>query len=284
MEPGPLQDVVRHDGCGRPIPARCGIGLRAAHHREFLATRPAVPWVEVHSENFFAAGGRQAAVLEAVRQDYGLSLHGVGLSLGSTDPLSRAHLASLKRLVRDYDPALVSEHVSFSSAGGLYVNDLLPLPLTGESLGHLVSRVSEVQDYLGRRILVENVSSYFTFPGAEMPEWTFVTELARRAGCGLLLDVNNIYVNAHNHRFDALEYLRAIPGELVGEIHLAGHSVADTLLIDTHDAPVCAPVWALYGEALRQIGPVPTLIEWDADLPPLARLLEEARHADRLAG
>ena len=284
MEPGPLEESAGHKRSGRPIPARCGIGLRAAHHREFLATRPDVPWVEVHSENFYAAGGRQAAVLDAVCRDYGLSLHGVGLSLGSTDPLDAAHLGHLKRLVRDYGPALVSEHVSFSSAGGLFVNDLLPLPRTRESLRHLVSRVSEVQDCLGRQILVENVSSYLEFSADEMPEWSFVTELARQAGCGLLLDINNIYVNAHNHGFDARDYLAAIPRGLVGEIHLAGHSVSGKLLIDTHNAPVAAPVWALYESAVSQLGPVPTLIEWDADLPPLDRLIEEARHADRLAG
>lgn len=268
----------------RPVPAQAGIGLRSAHHDEFLDRRPAIPWVEVHSENFFADGGRQLQVLDAVRRDYPLSLHGVGLSLGGTDPLDPDHLRRLKRLVQRAEPALVSEHVCWSSADGIFLNDLLPLPCTEAALAHVSRRVGAVQDYLGRQILVENVSSYLQFEGAEMTEWDFLVQVARRAGCGILLDVNNIYVSAMNHGFQAGEYLRAIPPELVGEVHLAGHTVAGDILIDTHSAPVADAVWALYREALRLIGPVPTLIEWDAELPTLDRLLAEAAHADAEAG
>ncbi len=239
-----------------------------------------MPWVEVHSENFFADGGAKLAVLDAVRQDYGLSLHGVGLSLGGADPLDREHLACLKRLVQRAEPALVSEHVAWGSAGGVFLNDLLPLPCTMAALRHTAARVAAVQDCLGRPILVENVSSYLQFEGAEMTEWEFLAGLAREAGCGILLDVNNIHVSAVNHGFDALDYLRGIPAALVGEIHLAGYTDAGDILIDTHSAPVSAPVWALYREALALLGTVPTLIEWDAELPALDRLLAEAASAD----
>lgn len=267
----------------RPVPAQAGIGLRSAHHVEFLARRPAIPWVEVHSENFFADGGRQLEVLDAVRRDHGLSVHGVGLSLGGTDPLDPEHLRRLKRLVERTEPALVSEHVAWGSAGGVFLNDLLPLPCTRAALDHLAARIGEVQDVLGRRILVENVSSYLRFQADEMPEWDFLAALARRAGCGLLLDVNNVYVSAVNHGFDAATYLAAIPADLVGEVHLAGHTVAEDILIDTHSAPVCEAVWALYEATVARLGPVPTLIEWDAELPTLDRLLAEAAAADRHA-
>ncbi|MCC7489721.1 MAG: DUF692 domain-containing protein [Gammaproteobacteria bacterium] len=278
--------VPAAEGRSRPIPATAGIGLRAAHHADFLATRPAIPWVEVHSENFFADGGRQLQVLDAVRRDYGLSLHGVGLSLGSTDPLDPEHLRRLARLVRRVEPALVSEHVAWGSVEGTFLNDLLPMPCTNEALAHLVSRIGQVQDALGRRILVENVSSYLRLAGSEMTEWEFLVALARRAGCLLLLDVNNIFVNAANHGFDPLVYLEAIPPELVAEFHIAGHSVVEaegeTLLVDTHDAPVTAAVWQLLGAALTRIGRRPVLLERDARLPPLPELLAEARLADQL--
>jgi len=270
----------------RPIPASAGIGLRAAHHAAFLAARPDIPWVEVHSENFFADGGRQLQLLDTVRRDYGLSLHGVGLSLGSTDPLDSEHLRRLARLVRRVEPALVSEHVAWGSVAGTFLNDLLPMPCTSEALAQLVSRVGQVQDLLGCQILVENVSSYLQFAGNEMTEWEFLVALARRAGCLLLLDVNNIFVNASNHGFDPLAYLDAIPPELVAEYHIAGHSVVaaagETLLVDTHDSPVTAAVWQLFAAALARIGRRPVLLERDARLPPLAELVAEARLADRL--
>jgi hypothetical protein len=268
----------------RPIPACAGIGLRADHHDEFLSTRPAIPWVEVHSENFFADGGRQIDVLEAVRRDYGVSLHGVGLSLGSTDPLDSAHLRRLKRLVERVEPGLVSEHLSWSSAGGVFLNDLLPLPRTVEALTHVAARIGQVQDLLGRQILIENVSGYLAFAADEMTEWQFLIDAARRAGCLVLLDVNNAYVNARNHGFDPVDFITAVPPQLVAEIHIAGHSVAvsdgEELLIDTHDQPVADPVWSLYELAIARLGPVPTLLEWDSRLPPLAELVASARLAD----
>jgi uncharacterized protein (UPF0276 family) len=270
----------------QPIPASAGIGLRAAHHADFLAARPDIPWVEVHSENFFADGGRQLQLLDTVRRDHGLSLHGVGLSLGSADPLDAEHLRRLARLVRRVDPALVSEHVAWGSVEGTFLNDLLPMPCSREALAQMVSRVGQVQDLLGRQILVENVSSYLQFAGNEMTEWEFLVALARRAGCLLLLDVNNIFVNASNHGFDPLAYLDAIPPELVAEFHIAGHSIVvaagETLLVDTHDAPVAAAVWQLFEAALARIGRRPVLLERDARLPPLAELIAEARLADRL--
>lgn len=281
-----MTEAFRQDaGAARPIPRQAGIGLRAVHHQEFIATRPRLPWVEVHSENFFADGGHALAVLDDVRRDYAISLHGVGLSLGSVDPLSIDHLRRLRRLVARVSPALVSEHLSWGSVDGAYVNDLLPLPFTAEALRHMTSRVQQVQDYLGRQILVENISSYVAFAGADYAEWEFIAELARRAGCGILLDINNVYVSSRNHGFDARNYLREMPAALVGEIHLAGHTAVtregQAVLIDTHSAPVAAAVAELYRETVARIGPMPTLIEWDADLPALDVLVGEARRADR---
>lgn len=265
-------------------PDRAGIGLRAEHYLEFVETRPAVGFVEAHSENYFGRGGKPLHYLERARRDYPLSLHGVGLSIGSADPLNTAHLQRLRELIAHLQPVLVSEHLCWSSVGGVYANDLLPLPYTEEALAHVVERVQQVQESLGRQILLENVSSYVEFADTAMPEAEFVAEVARRSGCGLLLDVNNIFVSASNHGFDAQRYLEAIPRGAVREIHLAGFVARDVdggrLLIDTHSAPVADAVWALYRRALQRFGAVPTLIEWDADLPPLAGLLAEAHKAD----
>lgn len=266
-----------------------GIGLRSVHYADFLARRPRVPLVEVHSENMFR-GGRHLDVLLEVRRDTAVSLHGVGLSLGSTDPLSRAHLAALGALVRRVEPALVSDHLCWSSVGGVYANDLLPLPCTREALAHLVRRIGQVQEALGRRLLVENVSSYLQFEGAEMAECEFVAEVARRSGCALLLDVNNVHVSAVNHGFDARAWLDAVPVASVAEFHLAGYSVNRVvaedgseceLLIDSHSRPVTDAVWSLYEAALLRFGPRPTIVEWDAELPPLQGLLAEAALAQR---
>jgi uncharacterized protein len=267
--------------------SRAGIGLRSQHHREIIERRPAVGWLEAHSENYFAQGGPQRKALERIRESYALSLHGVGLSIGSTDPLDRAHLGELSRLIRDFEPMLVSEHLSWSSAGGRFLNDLLPLPYTEEALKHMVERVCEVQETLGRRILIENVSSYLQFSSSTLKEWEFIAALSRQSGCGVLLDVNNIYVSAMNHGFDPLTYLNAVPPESVQEIHLAGHTVnrvgSREIRIDTHGSQVCKPVWALYEYALQRFGQVPTLIEWDTDIPALDVLTAEAAKADRIA-
>jgi uncharacterized protein (UPF0276 family) len=259
-----------------------GIGLRAPHVAHVQAERPRVAWLEIHSENYYAEGGAALAALDDIRRDYPLSLHGVGMSLGSTDPLDYQHLRKLKRLIARTDPALVSEHLCWSGIGGRHLNDLLPLPYTEEALEHVCRRVAEVQDSLGRELLVENVSSYLAFVDATIPEWEFVAAVARRAGCKLLLDVNNIYVNAINHGFDPDAYLAAIPGEAIAEIHLAGFDASGPCLIDTHGTPVAPDVWALYERAIARFGPRPTLIEWDIDIPPFATLEREAATAQAI--
>jgi uncharacterized protein len=264
------------------LPTAAGIGLRVPHVAEIDALRPRVAWLEVHSENYYADGGPALAALDRIRRDYPLSLHGVGMSLGSTDPLDGVHLAKLKRLIARTEPALVSEHLCWSGVGGRHFNDLLPLPYTEEALAHVCARVSEVQDALGRALAVENVSSYLAFADATIPEWEFVAAVTRRTGCRLLVDVNNIYVNAINHGFDADAYLAAMPADAIAEIHLAGFEARGDLLIDTHGAPVASAVWALYGRALDRFGPRPTLIEWDTDIPPLPVLLREAATAQAM--
>ena len=269
-----------------PIPAAAGIALRSPHVERVLTERPHVPWFEVHSENFFGAGGAMHDALVRIRTDYPLSLHGVGLSLGSADPLDTSHLATLRTLVDRYEPALVSDHICWGAIGGVHLNDLLPLPCTEEALDLMVSRVQQVQEMLGREFLVENVSSYLSFRHSEMPESAFVAQLVRRSGCGLLLDVNNVYVNSINHDFDPHAYLRAMPHASVREIHLAGFTRKDQLpvplLIDSHSRPVAEEVWSLYREALALCGPQPTLIEWDQDIPELEVLLAEAGRAEEM--
>jgi uncharacterized protein len=264
---------------GFPLPTAAGIGLRAPHVSHVLANLPPVPWFEVHSENYFADGGPALAALDRIRTDYPLALHGVGLSLGSTDPLDTAHLAKLKRLAQRIQPASVSEHLCWSSVNGRHFNDLLPLPYTNEALDHVCSRVSAVQDYLKRQILVENVSSYVAFPESTLAEAAFVAAVAARTGCKLLVDVNNIYVNARNHGIDADAYLAALLPATVAEIHLAGFDTAGPRLVDTHGAPVAPEVWALYERALARFGPVATLIEWDTDIPEFPVLQREAATA-----
>ena len=265
-----------------------GIGLRSPHLDEILATRPAVGWLEVHAENYMG-GGPALRGLERLRPDYPLSVHGVGLSLGSADGLDARHLERLARLVERLEPALVSEHLAWSVTGGAYLNHLLPLPYTEESLAVVSEHVERVQTRLGRRLLVENPSGYLRFRGAGIPEADFLAALVRRTGCGLLCDVNNIHVTCANLGGDPDDYLAALPAEAIGEIHLAGHAVNDadghTILIDDHGSPVAPAVWALYERALARFGPRPTLIEWDTDVPPLAVLLAEAAEAARrLAG
>ena len=261
------------------LPLAAGIGLRSPHVAHVQAERPPVAWFEVHSENYFADGGPALAALDRIRADYPLSLHGVGLSLGSTDPLARRHLDKLAQLIARVEPALVSEHLSWSGVAGLHFNDLLPLPFTREALAHVCSRIEEIQDFLGRQIAVENVSAYVAFEESTMPEWEFVAAVVRRAGCTLLLDVNNVYVNAVNHGFDADTYLAAMPGDAIAEIHLAGFEATGPCLIDTHGARVAPEVWTLYRRTIARIGPRPTLIEWDIDIPEFAVREAEAATA-----
>ena len=261
-------------------PDGIGIGLRAPHYAQLLETLPRLGFLEVHSENFFHAGGAAMRVLMRARENYPLSLHGVGLSLASADGLAQAHLAKLAALVERTEPALVSEHLCWGAVDGAHLNDLLPFPYGREALSLLCERVQQVQERLGCRILVENLSSYVRFRDSEMSECEFLVELVQRSGCGVLLDVNNLYVNAQNFGFDAhmemLDLLRRLPANAVGEIHLAGHSQGELCLIDTHGSRVCDAVWALYRDAIAACGVVPTLIEWDTDVPALAVLLDEA--------
>lgn len=256
-----------------------GIGLRAPHYADFAAARQPVDWLEVHSENYFGVGGYDLHVLERVRADYPVSLHGVGLGLGSAEGWDENHLEQLAALAGRVKPILVSEHLSWSAVAGRHFNDLFPLPYTQESLVLVTERVQRVQDRLRRRLLVENVSAYLEFATSEMSEGEFIAELVRRTGCGVLLDVNNLYVNQVNHGSDAMATMNALSPRSVDEIHLAGHLVTEDGLIDTHGDRVIEPVWRLYEAALQRFGTVSTLIEWDTDIPPLAVLLEEAARA-----
>jgi uncharacterized protein (UPF0276 family) len=264
--------------------ASSGIGLRAPHVADILARRPAVGWLEVHAENYMG-GGPIVQALERLRGDYPLSLHGVGLSLGSAGGLEWSHLERLGRLVERVQPALVSEHLSWSTTGGVYLNHLLPLPYTDEALDVVAENVARAQDRLGRRLLIENPSGYLRFRGTSIPEPEFLNVLAQRTGCGLLCDVNNVYVTCANLGGDSAAWLDALDASAVGEIHLAGHAVNDAdgraILIDDHGSPVSDPVWTLYERALARFGPTPTLIEWDTEVPGLDVLLGEAAKAER---
>lgn len=264
------------------VPCAAGLGLRAPHVAHVLARTPSTAWFEVHSENYFAEGGRAARTLDAIRERYAVSLHGVGLALGSAEPLDRAHLARLQRLVERVRPGLVSEHLSWGRIPGRHLNDLLPMPYTEEALDHVAQRVNLVQDALGRRILVENVSSYYRFPESTIDEARFLVALAERTSCRLLLDVNNAHVNAVNHGLDAPAFIDAIPAGLVAEIHLAGHEARGDLLIDTHGTHVAPEVWRLYERAVARFGPQPTLIEWDTDIPAFEVLEAEAARAQSI--
>ncbi len=264
-------------------PSSAGVGLRAAHHDFFRREPGHVEWLEVHSENYFAERGLAREILTSIRASHEISLHGVGLSLGSTDPLDTCHLRKLRSLVRDIEPCLVSEHLSWSSVDGQFVNDLLPVPFTREAIELFRDRIDQTQNFLGRRIIVENISAYVQFRDSEMDEAEFITEITTRSGAGLLLDVNNVYVNAVNHGFDAADFIDRIPAGLVEEIHLAGHSRqvfdGESILVDTHDAPVPDAVWLLYEHALQRFGSVPTLIERDSRIPAPEVLIAEASAA-----
>jgi uncharacterized protein (UPF0276 family) len=265
------------------IPAKAGVGLRFQHHQAVLDTRPGVAWMEVHTENYMG-GGTPLRYLDALRRDVPISLHGVGLSLGSAEGLDPAHLERIRQVAERIEPGLMSEHIAWSVVDGNYLADLLPLPMTEEALDIVCRHVDQMQSYLKRRILVENPSTYVTFRHSTIPEWEFMAAVAEHTGCGILCDVNNIYVSAQNHGWDASVYLAGLPTAAIGEIHLAGHAVrqladGSTLRIDDHGSQVMAEVWELYRQALARFGPVPTLIEWDNNIPPLNTLLAEARHA-----
>lgn len=264
-----------------------GLGLRSTHFRDVLEGRSSVSWFEVIAENFMGEGGRPLFVLEKVRQTVPIALHGVSLSLGSIDPLSLDYLKRLKNLIQRFEPSIVSDHCCWTGVDGENLHDLMPLPYTEEVLNHLASRILYVQEFLGRRILIENVSSYLSYTHSEMTEWEFLSELVRKSDCGLLLDVNNIYVSSVNHRFDPMGYLKGIPINRIGQVHLAGHSTfknvqGQTYLVDTHDQPVCAEVWALYEELVKLTGPITTMVEWDSDIPELSTLEEELNRAKQI--
>ena len=266
------------------LSACAGVGFKAEHAGEILGGKASVGWFEIHPENYMVAGGPRLAMLADVCAQYPVSMLGVGLSLGGGDPLDARHLADLKRLVDRFNPAMVSEHIAWSSHEGLYMADLLPTPMTKTSLDHLVAAIDTVQSHIARRILIENPTSYLPLPQNSISELDFIIEAARRSGCGLLIDVNNIYISAHNLGFDAEAFVDGIPADLVGEIHLAGHerdaNDQDSILIDTHSRPVADPVWALFDRLIARIGPKPTLIEWDNDVPSWSVLQHEAALAD----
>ena len=265
-------------------PRRAGIGLRAPHHSDWITQRPEVGWFEIHAENYFAEGGLLPDILDTLRRDLPLSIHGVGLGLASTDPLDESHLRQLARLQDRYQPAVVSEHLCWGAADGIHYNDLLPFPFTETTLTHVAARVQCIQEQLRRPILLENLSSYVTFEESSLAETEFLTELIGRTDCGLLLDLNNLVVNAENHGIDPERYVASLPADAIGEIHLAGHAYDRygdrTLCLDTHDRSVPDRVWDLYRFTLRQLGVKPTLIEWDAKLPTLPTLAAEAHKAD----
>lgn len=260
-----------------------GLGLRRQHYETILAERPAIDWFEILTENYLVPGGKPLHYLDRIRALYPMVMHGVSLSIGSSDPLDRAYLAEVRTLIERIQPAWLSDHLCWTGVGGVNLHDLLPLPYTEEALRHVVARVRQVQDFLGRQILLENVSSYLTYQMSAMSEWEFLAAVATEADCLILLDINNIYVSAFNHGFDPLAYLDGIPAERVRQFHLAGHLNLGTHIVDTHDHPVIDAVWSLYTEAVRRFGVVPTMIERDDNIPELGELLAELEVARRHA-
>ncbi|HYA35053.1 MAG TPA: DUF692 domain-containing protein [Candidatus Binataceae bacterium] len=259
-----------------------GVGLRRDHYLQLLENRPTMDWFEIISENFMIDGGRPLEVLGAVREDYPIVAHGVSMSLGSTDPLNREHLGRLRELARRFEPAWISDHLCWTGIGGRNLHDLLPLPYTEEVVRHVAERIRVVQDFLGRRIAIENVSSYMTFSDSQMTEWDFLSAVASEADCAILLDINNIFVSAFNHDFDAQAYIDAVPRDRVVQFHLAGHSDHGRYLLDTHDHPVRDEVWELYARAVRRFGSISTLIEWDDNIPAFEVLADTADKARRI--
>jgi uncharacterized protein (UPF0276 family) len=260
-----------------------GLGLRTKHYEAILSTRPRVDWFEIISENYMVQGGKPLHYLDRIRAEYPLVMHGVSMSIGSTDPLNPEYLRNLKALVERVQPAWVSDHLCFTGVHGRNLHDLLPLPYTEETARHVADRVAQVQDYLGRQILLENVSSYVSYKASDMAEWDFLRVVTERADCLLLLDVNNIYVSSYNHGFDPHAFLNAIPVERVQQMHLAGHRNLEQYIVDTHDEPVPDPVWDLYEAAVRRFGPVSTMIERDDNIPELPELVVELDRARSIA-
>jgi len=261
-----------------------GLGLRPQHYTPVLESQPPLDWLEIISENYLVPGGKPLYFLDRIRELYPMVMHGVSLSIGSTAPLDFAYLAQLKSLARRVQPGWISDHLCWTGVGETNLHDLMPLPYTGEALRHVAARIAQVQDFLGQRIVIENVSSYVTYRSSEMTEWDFIAALAAEADCDLLLDVNNVYVSSVNHGFDARVFLDAIAPARVRQIHLAGHSHQGDFLIDTHDTAVAPPVWDLYRHTAQRFGPIPTMIERDGDIPALPELLAELDSARRLAG
>ncbi len=267
----------------KPSPLGFGLGLRPVYYQDVIERAPRVDWFEVISENFMAPGGRPLAIIERIRSAFPIVMHSVSMSIASTAPLDFEHLSGLKTLADRCQPEWISDHLCWTGVHGVNLHDLLPIPYTLEALDHVVERIKRVQDFLGRRIAIENVSSYVTFAESEMDEWTFIREMAERADCWLLLDVNNVFVSGFNHGFDPVSYIEAIPVDRVVQLHLAGHSEAQTHKIDTHDQPICDEVWALYDVACRRFGSVSTMIERDDNFPPFDELLAELDRARMVA-
>jgi uncharacterized protein (UPF0276 family) len=258
-----------------------GVGLRACHYQHILTHRPQLPWFEILSDNYLVAGGPALNYLLAIREHYPMVMHGVGMSLGGSDPLDKTYLQKLKNLIKQVQPVWVSDHLCWTAHQQQHMHDLLPLPQLESVVQHVATRIQQVQDYLGQRILIENVSSYLTYQSSEMPEWAFLNAVAAKADCDILLDINNVYVNSVNHQFAPEVFLQQVDASRVKQIHLAGHKDHGDYLFDDHGSAVQAPVWSLYQTALKQIGAVPTLIEWDNNLPEFATLQQQARQANQ---
>ena len=260
-----------------------GLGLRSKHYQYILDYKPSVDWFEIMTEDYIGVSGRPRHFLDQIRQDYPIVMHGVSLSIGSIDPLNKEYLTQFKQLIKQFEPKWVSDHLCWTGINGLNTHDLLPLPYTEESLKHVIERVKQVQDFLGQQILLENPSTYIEFSDSQLTEWDFMRELAIQADCLILLDVNNIYVSAFNHNFNAEDYLQAIPVERVGQFHLAGHENYESHIIDTHNQPVADPVWNLFGKAVQRFGDVSTMIERDDNIPEFAELFAELQYAKMIA-
>lgn len=259
-----------------------GLGLRPNYYEEILTQKPKLDWFEVLTENYLVPGGKPLYYLDQIRAHYPIVMHGVSLSLGSSDPLDYDYLLQLKNLAVRVEPVWISDHLCWTGINGVNVHDLLPIPYTHQAVNHIVSRIQQIQDFLHQPILIENVSSYLTYKQSEMTEWEFILEIVKKAGCYILLDVNNVYVSSVNHQFNPMDYIFAMPSECVAQIHLAGHSNHGHYLIDTHDAPVTKPVWDLYAATIQRLGPVSTMIERDDHFPPFVDLLAEIKHAQEI--